>query len=113
MSTVLSSADIEAASLLSEQLIRSILNNEPFASVKTFVDNGTPLWYQNEEGMTCLHAAAYGENTDLVRYLIERGAVWNAGVSRLFCSRLVVASAPLSRQLSTHCGRYSTFAQRC
>jgi protein arginine N-methyltransferase 2 len=86
MSAALSSrteADIEAASLLGEQLIRSILENEPFASVKTLVDNGTPLWYQNEEGMSCLHAAAYGQNTDLVNYLIERGAVWNAGVSRL------------------------------
>jgi protein arginine N-methyltransferase 2 len=73
-------ADIETASLLGEQLITSILANEPIAAVKSLIDNGAPLWYQNEEGISCLHAAAYCQNAGLVKYLIEKGAVWNAGM---------------------------------
>jgi type IV protein arginine methyltransferase len=79
-------SDIEAISLLGEQLINSILADEPDVAVKRLIDNGTPLWYQNEEGISCLHAAAYRQNTELVRYLIEKGAVWNAGVLRCFRS---------------------------
>jgi protein arginine N-methyltransferase 2 len=74
-------ADVEAASLFGEQLISSILADEPTAAVKRLIDNGAPLWYQNEEGISCLHAAAYLQNSELVKYLIEKGAVWNAGMS--------------------------------
>jgi len=84
-------ADVEAASFLGEQLIASILADEP---VKGLVDNGAPLWYQNEEGTSCLHAAAYRQDTDLVKYLIERGAIWNAGVSQLVRSRVIATSIP-------------------
>ena len=73
--------DIEAASLIGEQLINSILADRPIAVIKSFIDNSAPLWYQNDEGMSCLHAAAYCQNAELVKYLIEKGAVWNAGVS--------------------------------
>jgi protein arginine N-methyltransferase 2 len=74
-------ADVEVVSLFGEQLISSILSDVSIAAVKSLIDNGAPLWYQNEEGMSCLHAAAYMQNTELVKYLIEKGAVWNAGVS--------------------------------
>jgi protein arginine N-methyltransferase 2 len=74
-------ADVESASLFGEQLIFSILADEPTAAVKRLIDNGAPLWYQNEEGISCLHAAAYLQNLELVKYLIEKGAVWNAGMS--------------------------------
>jgi type IV protein arginine methyltransferase len=77
-------ADIEALSLLGEHLVNSIWTDEPNAAAKRLIDNGAPVWYQNEEGISCLHAAAYQQNTELVRYLIEKGAVWNAGVSRCF-----------------------------
>jgi len=73
-----SGADADTASLIGEQLIDSILADQPIAAVKSFVDNGAPLWYQNDEGMSCLHAAAYCQNTELVKYLIDNGAVWNA-----------------------------------
>lgn len=74
-------ANVEAASLLGEQLITSILADEHNAGVKRLIDDGAPVWYQNEEGISCLHAAAYLQNTELVKYLLERGAVWNAGAS--------------------------------
>jgi type IV protein arginine methyltransferase len=73
--------DIEAASLIGEQLISSILADQPIVVIKNLIDNSAPLWYQTDEGISCLHAAAYCQNTELVKYLIEKGAVWNAGVS--------------------------------
>ena len=79
--------DIEAASLIGEQFINSILADQQIPAIKSFIDDGAPLWYQNDEGMSCLHAAAYRQNTELVRYLIDKGAVWNAGVSRQVSTR--------------------------
>lgn len=75
-----SSSTIDALTLLGEHLINSILAGEPLPTIMNIIDTGAPLWYQNEmEGVTCLHAAAYVQNTQLVEILIEKGAIWNAG----------------------------------
>lgn len=43
-----------------------------------------PVWYQEPEtGWSQLHLAVHNEDPDKVRQLIEAGAVWNAGKSRL------------------------------
>jgi protein arginine N-methyltransferase 2 len=71
--------DVEALSILGEHLINTILADEPIEAIKSIIDNGAPLWFQNEEeGISPLHAAAYRQNPDLVRFLIEQGAIWNA-----------------------------------
>lgn len=71
--------DIEALSMLGGYLVFSILNRRPLPKILTLIDAGAPLWYQDDEGTSPLHAAAYVEDEQLVRVLIEKGAIWNAG----------------------------------
>lgn len=72
--------EIEVVTALGSKLIWAILEHEPLENIKALIDSGAPLWYQDEaEGMSPLHAAAYGQNEDLVKLLIDEGAVWNAG----------------------------------
>ena len=73
--------DIEALSTLGGYLIFSILNRRPLSKILTLVDAGAPLWYQDDEGTSPLHAAAYVEDDELVRILIGKGAIWNAGMA--------------------------------
>lgn len=70
---------IEEATEMGTKLIEAILSRQPLETLKAQVDAGAPLWFQDDEGTSALHAAAYVENEELVRYLIEQGAVWNAG----------------------------------
>ena len=72
-------SDIDALTALGHALVDAILERRPRAVVEGMVLDGAPLWYQDEEGTSALHAAAYAEDEGLVRYLIEQGAVWNAG----------------------------------
>lgn len=51
--------DVEALVDLGEILIDQILERRPFEQVKALIDEGAPLWYQNEQGLSALHAAAY------------------------------------------------------
>lgn len=72
--------DIDTLVALGQALVEAILERRSFALVQKMVSDGAPLWYQDEEGTSALHAAAYVEDESLIRYLIEQGAVWNAGV---------------------------------
>jgi type IV protein arginine methyltransferase len=73
-------SDIDAVAISGEELIARILENEPVEIISGLLDSGSPVWYQNEiEGISPLHAAAYVQNAELVKFLIEKGAVWNAG----------------------------------
>ncbi|KIP04871.1 hypothetical protein PHLGIDRAFT_75195 [Phlebiopsis gigantea 11061_1 CR5-6] len=69
---------IDEATQMGTLLIDDILRRQPFETLKAQIDAGAPLWFQDDEGTSALHAAAYVENEELVRYLIEQGAVWNA-----------------------------------
>lgn len=72
--------EIEVITALGSRLISAILEREPFQNVEALVDAGAPLWYQEQgEGISPLHAAAYVENKMVVKFLINQGAVWNAG----------------------------------
>ncbi|KAG6861085.1 hypothetical protein C0995_004022 [Termitomyces sp. Mi166 len=74
-----SADDVQALSDLGELLIASIIAEEPMETIKTLIEKGAPLWYQDAiEGMSALHAAAYMQNAELVKTLIDHGAVWNA-----------------------------------
>ena len=65
---------------LGEELIARILENESVEKISGLLDSGSPVWYQNEsEGISPLHAAAFVQSAELVKLLIEKGAVWNAG----------------------------------
>lgn len=70
--------EVEALVGLGEALISAILERAPLEAIKSMIADGAPLWYQDEEGTSPLHAAAYVENEELIRLLIEGGAVWNA-----------------------------------
>ncbi|KAH7888753.1 hypothetical protein F5I97DRAFT_2004780 [Phlebopus sp. FC_14] len=63
---------------LGTTLIQAILEKEPILNIQDLIDAGAPLWFQDNEGISPLHAAAYVGNDELVRLLIEEGAVWNA-----------------------------------
>src|SRR5882762_3525770 len=80
--------ELEIVTALGSKLINAILEAEPLENIEALVNSGAPLWYQDEaEGISPLHAAAYRENEEIVRLLIDEGAVWNAGyVVVTFCS---------------------------
>jgi len=68
------------AAQLGEELINSVLKNDPTPVIKSLIETGAPVWYQSDaEGISPLHAAAYSRNLELVEFLIEKGAIWNAG----------------------------------
>ncbi|KAH9930378.1 hypothetical protein B0H21DRAFT_761556 [Amylocystis lapponica] len=75
-----SNSDTEVDSMieLGQRLITAILERAPLEEAKTLIVAGAPLWYQDGEGTSALHAAAYVESSDLVRLLIDEGALWNA-----------------------------------
>jgi|SRR6266850_1454645 len=84
-------SEIEA---LGQALIYTILNHAPPEDVQKLLDEDeAPLWYQDEDGWSALHAAASVEDAELVKDLLQRGAPWNSG------------ERALSYCLHTHCTR--------
>ena len=75
----LNDGDIDEAVTAGKKLISQILDRAPCEAVKGLIDAGAPLWFQDDDGISALHAAAYVENEELVRYLIGKGAIWNIG----------------------------------
>ncbi|KAH8996552.1 S-adenosyl-L-methionine-dependent methyltransferase [Lactarius hatsudake] len=60
-------------------LINAILEYAPIEDIQKLLDEGAPLWYQDEEdGWSALHAAASVEDAELVKKLLQHGAVWNS-----------------------------------
>ena len=48
-------------------------------TVKAILDKGAPAWYQDQAlGWSCLHYAAERRDPELLRILLQGGAVWNA-----------------------------------
>jgi ankyrin repeat protein len=73
-------SEIEA---LGQALINAILNHAPPEDVQKLLDEDeAPLWYQDEDGWSALHAAASVEDPELVKDLLQRGAPWNSGERR-------------------------------
>lgn len=69
--------EIEA---LGRALISAILERAPPEEVQKLLDEDeAPLWYQDEDGWSALHAAASVEDTELIKSLLQRGAPWNSG----------------------------------
>lgn len=74
-------SDVENLIELGQALIYGILQRKPIEDIRTILDAGAPLWYQDEDGWSCLHAAASLEDEKLIKVLLDEGAVWNAGTS--------------------------------
>jgi ankyrin repeat protein len=49
---------------------------------KLLKEADAPAWYQDELGWTAMHYAAEREDEKMVKVLLARGGVWNAGESR-------------------------------
>ena len=82
--------DIQVLASLGTSLIDAIFDLQPLQNIKDLVKAGAPLWYQDiHEGLSPLHAAAFVENPELVRFLIDQGALWNSGDSGLQISLLI------------------------
>ena len=72
--------DIHVLTSLGTSLIAAIFDLQPLQNIKDLIEAGAPLWYQDDDqGLSPLHAAAFVENPELVRFLIDQGAVWNSG----------------------------------
>ncbi len=72
--------DVDVVVEQGQQLVDAILQRQPLSEIKDMIATGAPVWYQDDEGTSPLHAAAYIENEELVRFLVDEGAIWNAGV---------------------------------
>ncbi|KAF8482807.1 S-adenosyl-L-methionine-dependent methyltransferase [Russula ochroleuca] len=71
-------AELGEIAALGRALIAAILEYAPIEDVHKLLDEDAPLWYQDEGGWSALHAAASVEDTELVKSLLQRGALWNA-----------------------------------
>ena len=71
--------EINAITELGTTLIQAIFEKEPLDNIRDLIDAGAPLWFQDNQGTSPLHAAAYVGNQELVKFLLEEGALWNAG----------------------------------
>lgn len=80
-------SDSEDIALLGRALISAILEYAPMEDVQRLLDEEAPLWYQDEDGWSALHAAASVEDAELVKNLLRRGAVWNSGDAHFFSPR--------------------------
>jgi protein arginine N-methyltransferase 2 len=74
--------ELSKISELGQTLIDAVLEYVPIEDVQKLLDEDAPLWYQDECGWSALHAAASVENPELVKSLLQRGALWNAGKTR-------------------------------
>lgn len=72
-------AELGEITELGRALIDAILGYAPIEDVQKLLDEDAPLWYQDEGGWSALHAAASVEDAELVKCLLQKGALWNAG----------------------------------
>lgn len=72
--------DEEEIAVIGMALINAILEYAPKEEIQKLLDEDAPLWYQDEEdGWSALHAAASVEDAELIKKLLQHGAVWNSG----------------------------------
>lgn len=73
--------DVDALVGQGQELVDAIFRRRPLSEIKAMIAVGAPVWYQDDEGTSPLHAAAYVEDQDLIRFLVAEGALWNAGMT--------------------------------
>lgn len=74
-------SDIDELIVLGQALIDAILERKSSTHIQSLIDAGAPLWFQDDDGWSPLHAAANVEDDGLIRVLLQEGAVWNAGAA--------------------------------
>jgi ankyrin repeat protein len=112
---------------LGQALISAILERAPPEDVRKLLEEDeAPVWYQDEDGWSALHAAASVEDAELVKRLLQLGAPWNSGEkafffalhrhpSHLLMSKAVAAAASVasaSGQHREHGWRRCAFSER-
>ncbi|KAM5531662.1 hypothetical protein V8D89_014651 [Ganoderma adspersum] len=70
--------DVDALVGQGQELVDAIFRRRPLSQIKAVIAAGAPVWYQDDEGTSPLHAAAYVEDQELIRFLVAEGALWNA-----------------------------------
>ena len=98
--------EINALTELGTTLIQAILEKEPADNIRDLIDAGAPLWFQDNEGTSPLHAAAYVGNDQLIKLLLEEGAMWNAGESIAPSPLQPLHCVPISGQPRKYGWRY-------
>lgn len=83
--------DVDALVGQGQELVDAIFRRRPLSEIKAVIAAGAPVWYQDDEGTSPLHAAAYVEDQELIRFLVAEGALWNAGMT-VCCPRESVQS---------------------
>ena len=94
--------EINEATILGDSLVKNILSGATLPVVQSLLESGAPLWYQDEEGLSALHAACVVEDHELVEYLLANGSIWAAG--QLSSSSFPYKSAEPSRHLVDNLG---------
>ena len=97
---------VDSAIRQGSYLIQTILSASPsdFPHIEALI-KGAPLWYQDEDGLSALHAACLVEHPEVVQKLIDFGAVWNCGAQ-------ILAFLMLRRQVA--CSRsFREYGRRC
>lgn len=69
--------ELNAITELGTTLIQAIFEKEPLNNIQDLIDAGAPVWFQDNQGTSPLHAAAYVGNQEFVKLLLNEGAVWN------------------------------------
>jgi ankyrin repeat protein len=75
--------DISEAQILGQQLVDAILERAPTEDVHELIQAHAPLWFQSYDGTSALHAAAYVEDAELTKLLLDKGAIWNASMYQI------------------------------
>ncbi|KDQ21143.1 hypothetical protein BOTBODRAFT_25572 [Botryobasidium botryosum FD-172 SS1] len=74
----ISEEELEVLLALGDSLFAACQAND-YPAARSLIESGAPVWYEDpEKECSVLHAAAEQENEELVEYLIEKGAIWNA-----------------------------------
>lgn len=63
---------------LADRLLQACKTSSLFG-ISSLLEEGAPTWYQDPSlGWSCLHYAAERREPEILRVLLQRGAVWNA-----------------------------------
>jgi type IV protein arginine methyltransferase len=72
--------ELTEVQLLGQQLIDAIFAGQSIEDLQELLDAHAPLWYQASDGTSALHAAAFRGDAELIKLLLDKGAIWNTSM---------------------------------